>query len=112
MIQKKITNYLFSSFFSLKVKKLVIGLVQAILKNNPSETLKYLLPQTCEKIMNNSEISVLTDHRGDLELIYYLILFSELVRTRGDALLIYKQIIMTVFHRCIHIIHKDSYEIL
>jgi len=112
MIREKIIDYLTNSFFSSKARPLVTSLIRAILKNNPAETLKYLLPQTCEKIMNNSEISVLNDHKGDLALVWYLTLFSELVRARGDALIIYKQMIMSVFHRCIHIIHKDSYKIL
>ncbi len=39
-----------------------------------------------------------------------MVLFAELVRARGDALLIYKRMIMSVFHQCIHIINKSSYE--
>jgi len=96
------------------VRKFVAGLILPLVKNNPEETLKYFLPKTCnsiEKIMNSSESTVLlTDHKGDLELTWYLILFSELVCARGDTLLIYKEMIMSVFHRCISIINKDSYE--
>ncbi|CAF4333106.1 unnamed protein product, partial [Rotaria sordida] len=93
IIRKKITDFVSCAFSSLKVRKLVTGLVQAIVKCNPDETIKYLLPKTydsIEKIMNTSESSVLlTDHKGDIELNWYLILFSELVRARGDTLLIY-----------------------
>jgi hypothetical protein len=39
-----------------------------------------------------------------------LVLFAELVRARGDALLIYKRMIISVFHQCIHIVNKSSYE--
>jgi hypothetical protein len=39
-----------------------------------------------------------------------LTFFSELVRARGDTLLIYKQMVMSVFHRCISIINKHAYE--
>jgi hypothetical protein len=113
MVREKITNFLAASSFSPKISKLLNGLVRAILKGNPTETLKYLLPQTCErieKIVNQSDSSVLTDHKGDIELTWCLILFSELLRAQGDTLLIYKSIILSVFHRCIHIIHKESYE--
>ncbi|CAF4248416.1 unnamed protein product, partial [Rotaria sordida] len=113
MIREKITNFLAASSFSPKISKLVNGLVRAILKGNPEETLKYLLPQTCErieKIMSNSETTILTDHKGDPELTWCLILFSELVRARGDTLLTYKPMILSIFHRCVHIIHKESYE--
>ncbi|CAF2908164.1 unnamed protein product, partial [Rotaria sp. Silwood2] len=113
MIREKITNFLAASSFSPKISKLLNGLVRAILKGNPEETLKYLLPHTCErieKILNHSETTILTDHKGDTELTWCLILFSELTRARGDALLIYKPMILSVFHRCVRIIHKESYE--
>ncbi|CAF3218234.1 unnamed protein product [Rotaria sp. Silwood2] len=61
--------------------------------------------------MNDSEANILLNcHKGDKELTWYLILFSELVRARGDTLIIYKQMIISVFHRCIQIIHKVSYK--
>lgn len=113
MVREKITNFLAGSFFTPKVGKLVTGLVRAILKGNPVETLKYLLPQTCERIeniMSHSETTILTDHKGDSELTWCLILFSELVRARGDTLLPYKTKIFSVFHRCVRIIHKDTHE--
>jgi hypothetical protein len=113
MIREKITNFLATYSFSRKVNQLLTGLVQAMIKGNPIETLKYLLPQTCErieKILCQSEISILTDHKGDSELTWCLILFSELMSARGDTLIIYKSMILSIFHQCIHIVHKDSYE--
>jgi hypothetical protein len=113
MIREKITNFLAASSFSPKVRKLLNGLVRAILKGRPEDTLKYLLPETCErieKIISHSETTILTDHKGDTELTWCLTLFSELVRARGDTLVMYKPMILSVFHRCIHVIHKESYE--
>ncbi|CAF3512541.1 unnamed protein product, partial [Rotaria sordida] len=113
MVREKITYFLAGSFFTPKVGKLVTGLVRAILKGNPDGTLKYLLPQTCErieKIMSNSETTILTDHKGDTELTWCLILFSELVRARGDTLLTYKPMILSIFHRCVRIVHKETHE--
>ncbi|CAF1351670.1 unnamed protein product, partial [Rotaria sordida] len=113
IIHQKIIKFLTGSLFSSKVRKFVAGLVRVIIKVNPIEILKYLLPQTCEhieNIMNNSQTAILMDHKGDIELTWHLVLFSELVRARGDTLLIYKQMIMSVFHQCIRIVHKDSYE--
>ncbi|CAF4393795.1 unnamed protein product, partial [Adineta steineri] len=78
MVREKITNFLAGSFFTPKVGKLVTGLVRAILKGRPEETLKYLLPQTCErieKIMSHAETTILTDHKGDTELTWCLTLF-------------------------------------
>ena len=107
------TNFVAASSFTSRVNKLLNGLVRAILKGNPEETLKYLLPQTCErieKIMSHSETTILTDHKGDTELTWCLTLFAELVRARGDTLVMYKSMILSVFHRCVRIIHKESYE--
>jgi hypothetical protein len=61
--------------------------------------------------MNSSEaIALFTDHKGDLELLWYLSLFSELICARGDTLLIYQQMIMSIFQQCITIINKNAYE--
>ena len=107
-------NFIGGTCLSPKVQKFVAGLVRALIDSRPIETLTYFLPKTCasiEKIMNNSESTVLlTDHKGDVELTWYLILFAELVCARGDALIIYKTMIMSVFHQCIPIINKEAYE--
>ncbi|CAF1001262.1 unnamed protein product [Rotaria sordida] len=114
IIREKITDFVTHSYWSAKVRKIVASLVQAIVLGDPVETLKYLLPKTCDsinKIMNDAEgHGLLTDHKGDKELTWYLFLFSELVRARGDTLIIYRQMIILVFHRCIQIIHKGSYK--
>ncbi|CAF3730398.1 unnamed protein product [Rotaria sp. Silwood1] len=114
MIREKITDFLTHACWPSKVRKLVTGLVRAIVMGDSVETLKYLLPKTYEsinKIINDSEGNVLlNDHKGDKELTWYLVLFSELVRARGDTLMIYKETIISVFHRCIQIIHKGSYK--
>ncbi|CAF4794762.1 unnamed protein product [Rotaria sp. Silwood2] len=113
MVRGKITNFLATYCYSPKTSKLLTGLIQAMLKSHPVETLNYLLPQTyerIEKILNQSDMIILNDHKGDSELTWRLILFSELACARGDTLIIYKSMILSIFHRCIHIIHKDSYE--
>ena len=113
MIREKVTNFVALSTFSLKTSKLLNGIVRAVINGNAEETLKYLLPKTCERIENiilQSDSSILTDHKGDTELTWCLTLFSELMRARGDALLPYKSLIFSVFHRCIRIIHKESYD--
>jgi hypothetical protein len=109
-----VTNFLGGTCFSPEAKHLVSSIIEALIGGNSIETLKYLLPKTCEsidKIMNNSEsIVLLTDHKGDIELTSHLILFATLLSAHGDALLVYKKMIMSVFHQCIHIINKDCYE--
>ncbi|CAF4737571.1 unnamed protein product, partial [Rotaria socialis] len=113
VVQEKIINFLDPSSFTPRVSKLLTDLVQTILEANPIETLKYIMSQTCErieKIRHDSEATILTDHKGDMELTWCLILFSKLLQARGDTLLVYKSMTLSVFHRCIHIIHKKSYE--
>jgi len=107
-------NFVTGVCLSPKVRDIVSCLIQALVKGNPIETLKYFLPKTCEsieKILKNFEstISSSKDHE-DIELTWYLSLFAELVRARGDVLVTYKTMIMSVFHQCIHIINKKSYE--
>jgi len=105
-------NFVAGACFSSKVRYIVSCLIGAFIQGNPIETLKYLLPTTCESIeniLNNSE-SILTDDKGDIELIWHLNLFAELVNAPGDALLIYKKMIMSVFQQCIQIINKDAYK--
>ncbi|CAF3616295.1 unnamed protein product [Rotaria sordida] len=113
-IREKVINFVSGVCLSSRVRDIVSSLVQALVKGNPVETLKYLMPKTCEsieKILNNSESTILlTDHKGDIELTWYLILFAELVHARGDALMIYKSMIMSVFRQCIYFINKNSYE--
>ena len=105
MIREKITNFLATSSFSPKVSRLLTGLVQAILKRNPHETLKSLLTPTYERIQ-----TIIDEDKNDFELTWCLTLFAELLRAQGDSLLNYKSMILSIFHRCIHLCNKSSYE--
>ncbi|CAF1230849.1 unnamed protein product [Adineta steineri] len=112
-IREKIMNFLGSQCLSPKVRDIASGLVRALVKGNPVKTLKYLLPEICKSIenkFNSSESTLLTDYKDDIELTWYLIVFAELLRAHGDVLLIYKQLIMSVFHQCIQIVNKHSYK--
>ncbi|CAF2108179.1 unnamed protein product [Rotaria magnacalcarata] len=113
MVTKKVTNFISGSIFLPSVRHLVGGLIRPIVKWYPTDILKCLLSQTCEsikQILDKTDISQINNPNGDLELNWYLILFAELVQARGDTLLIYQENIKSVFHRCIRILHKDSYQ--
>ncbi len=109
-------DFAFGRCLSSNVRDIVSSLVEALIKGNPSETLKYFLPKTSEsieQILNRSESNIfLTNEKENLELTWYLLLFGKLVRARGDVLLIFKKLIMSIFHQCIHIINKNSYGIV
>ncbi|CAF2627525.1 unnamed protein product [Rotaria sp. Silwood2] len=78
--------------------------------------LKCLLPKTyksIEQIMINVDTTeAFINGKENLEVIWHLALFSELVHARDDVLLIYQQMIMSIFHRCIPIMPKKTYEIV
>ena len=109
-------NFAFGRCLSSNVRDIVSSLVEALIKGNPSETLKYFLPKTSEsieQILNSSESNVfLTNEKENLELTWYLLLFAKLVRARGDVLLTFKKPIMSIFHQCIGIVNKSSYGIV
>ena len=116
MVREKIVAFLARQCLSPNLRKLVGGLVRAIVNGNPADTLKYLLPKTCESIttlMNKPETcELLVDRKGDIELTWHLNIFSELLHARGDTLFIYDQMIMSIFQQCIHIMHTDTYKII
>ena len=109
-------SFAFGRCFSSNVRDIVSSLLEALIKGNPSETLKYFLPKTSEsieQIFNNSESNLfVTNEKENLELTWYLLLFAKLVRVRGDVLLLYKKPIMSIFHQCIHLVNKTSYGIV
>lgn len=109
-------SFVTSSCLSSKVRDIGSCLVRALVKGNPIETLKCFLPKICQSIqiiLDNAESSILVaDEKENIELTWYLIVFAELVHARGDVLVAYKKMIMSVFDHCIHIVNKSSYEVL
>lgn len=113
IVREKISNYLLGSSHTSKSSQLRLSLVQPLLSSHPVETLHTFVPQTCERIeilLDEAGTSLSTNYQGDPELTWWLVLFSKVVRARGDALLPYKASINSVFRRAIGIIHLQSYE--
>ncbi len=106
LIRERMMFFVTGVCLSAKVRPIVSCLMKALVKGNPIETLKYFLPKTCESIQKIFPI----EEKEDIELTWYLSLFVELVRARGDVLLDYKTIIMSVFHHLIHITNKNTYQ--
>ena len=109
-------RFVTDSCLSANVRDIDSCLVRALVQGNPIETLKDFLPKICqsiERILNNDLGSViLSDEKENIELTWYLTVFEELVQTRGNILVTYKTMIMSVFDHCIHIVNKNSYEIV
>lgn len=78
--------------------------------------MKYFLPKTfesIEEIFAHSELNViLTNEKENVDLTWYLLLFTKLVRARGDVLLAHKQLIFSLFQKCLPIVNKTSYGIV
>lgn len=78
--------------------------------------MKYFVPkisEAIEQIFQNSDLnSILTNEKENVELSWYLLLFTKLVRAPGEILLTYKTVILSVFHRCFPIVNKNAYGIV
>ena len=99
------------SLFSSTARPVVLGLIRPLVQCYPVQTLKDLLPRTSQSILDKADdtlLRLLDDDRGDLELIWELCLFGELLRARGETLLIYRTSIRDVLHRCLRIVHRES----
>ena len=108
------TNFTFDRCFSSNVRDIVSSLVEALIKGNPGETMKYFLPkisESIEQIFQNSD-SILTNEKENVELSWYLLLFTKLVRAPGEVLLTYKPVILSIFHQCFPIVNKNAYGII
>lgn len=109
-------NYTFDRCLSSNGRNIISSIIEALVKGKPMETLKYFLPKTfqlIENIFNNYESNIfLINEKENIELTWYLIIFSKLVLAQGHILLNYKEIIISIFDYSINIINKNSYDII
>ena len=88
---------------------MVLALVRPLVFSHPRETLNDLLPRTSQSILNRTEESLLlSDDRPDLELIWELSVFGELVQAPGATLLVYRTTIRDVLQRCRTIRQRET----
>lgn len=106
LIRERMMLFVTGVYLSTKIRPIVSCLMSALVKGNPIETLKYFLPKTCEAIQKITP----NEEKEDIELTWYLSLFVQLVHARGDVLINYKTIIISVFHHLIHITDKNTYK--
>lgn len=113
IIRKKMFDYLSHPFLSPKVRRLASSLIQTLVRTHPERILQEILPRICqsiETILHDSEKNDLyINSEIDLELAWYLIVFSDLLWTRGDLLLQHKGMILSVLEQCIRILNRDVY---
>jgi len=109
LIQTKMMFFVSGTCLSSQVRPIVSCLIRGLVKGNSIETLKYFLPKTCQSIVN---IKPAVDDNEDIELTWFLSVFTELIHARGDILINYKTIILEVFHHSIHMINKKTYGIV
>ena len=106
LIQTKMMFFVSGTCLSSQVRPIVSCLIRGLVKGNPVEKLKYFLPKTCQSIVN---IKPAVDDNEDIELTWFLSVFTELIHARGDILINYKTIILEVFHHSIHMINEKTF---
>ena len=113
IVREKVLQLITGSLFSAPVRPLALGLIRPLVQCHPVQTLKDLLPRTSQSILDKTADALLmVDDRADLELIWELSLFGELLLAPGEALLIYRTSIRDVLQRSLRIVHRESNQLV
>ncbi|KAJ9582853.1 hypothetical protein L9F63_022812, partial [Diploptera punctata] len=108
---RKLHTFVTSRILETKVAgHFMATMVRSFAKVNPEETLRMFLPHLCEEILSLVENDdVLKEEILDNELLYNLLLLSELVECRGNALLPYIPTLTKVLDRTLHLTCREGY---
>ena len=105
-------------YLSINGRETVSSIVVALVAAHPIETLEDFFPKTFQSIENllknvsQFPNDSLRSEEEDRELIWYLMIFSKLVCARGDVLLLYKEMIISIFEQSMKIINQNIYKVL
>ena len=107
----KLYTYVTNHIFDTKTQgKAISTLCLACAKALPEETLDKFVPHFCRLVLTTTENeSVYSDKTLDDELLFSLLLISEIVRCNSPHLLKYKEIIITVLHRALKLKLREGY---
>uniref|UniRef100_A0A2K5ZD60 Proteasome activator subunit 4 n=1 Tax=Mandrillus leucophaeus TaxID=9568 RepID=A0A2K5ZD60_MANLE len=108
---QKVFNFSTSHIFETRVAgRMVADMCRAAVKCCPEESLKLFVPHCCSVItqltMNDD---VLNDEELDKELLWNLQLLSEITRVDGRKLLLYREQLVKILQRTLHLTCKQGY---
>ncbi|ELK14706.1 Proteasome activator complex subunit 4, partial [Pteropus alecto] len=108
---QKVFNFSISHIFETRVAgRMVADMCRAAVKCCPEESLKLFVPHCCSVItqltMNDD---VLNEEELDKELLWNLQLLSEITRVDGKKLLLYREQLVKILQRTLHLTCKQGY---
>jgi proteasome activator subunit 4 len=108
---KKLYSFVTGHIFETKVAgRFMATMVRSFSKVNPEETLRVLVPHLCDTVLTLVDSDdILGEEILDNELLYNLLLLSEAVDCRGDALLPYVATLQQVLDRTLHLTCREGY---
>ncbi|XP_021936150.1 proteasome activator complex subunit 4B-like isoform X2 [Zootermopsis nevadensis] len=108
---KKLHSFVTGHILETKVAgHFMATVVRSFAKVNPEETLRVLVPHLCDTVLALVESDdVLQEDILDNELLYNLLLLSEVVDCRGSALLPYVATLQQVMDRTLHLTCREGY---
>uniref|UniRef100_A0A803SKN4 Proteasome activator subunit 4 n=1 Tax=Anolis carolinensis TaxID=28377 RepID=A0A803SKN4_ANOCA len=108
---EKVFNFAVSNIFETRVAgRMVADMCRAAVKCCPEESLKLFVPHCCSVITHLTlNDDVLRDEELDKELLWNLQLLSEITRVDGKKLLPYKEQLLKILQRSLHLTCKQGY---
>uniref|UniRef100_A0A8C0IT45 Proteasome activator subunit 4 n=1 Tax=Chelonoidis abingdonii TaxID=106734 RepID=A0A8C0IT45_CHEAB len=108
---EKVFNFAVSNIFETRVAgRMVADMCRAAVKCCPEESLKLFVPHCCSVITHLTiNDDVLHDEELDKELLWNLQLLSEITRVDGKKLLPYREQLVKILQRTLHLTCKQGY---
>uniref|UniRef100_A0A8C3ST02 Proteasome activator subunit 4 n=1 Tax=Chelydra serpentina TaxID=8475 RepID=A0A8C3ST02_CHESE len=108
---EKVFNFAVSNIFETRVAgRMVADMCRAAVKCCPEESLKLFVPHCCRVITHLTiNDDVLHDEELDKELLWNLQLLSEITRVDGKKLLPYREQLVKILQRTLHLTCKQGY---
>ncbi|EGV92976.1 Proteasome activator complex subunit 4 [Cricetulus griseus] len=108
---QKVFNFSVSHIFETRVAgRMVADMCRAAVKCCPEESLKLFVPH-CYGVITQLTMNddVLKEEELDKELLWNLQLLSEITRVDGKKLLLYREQLVKILHRTLHLTCKQGY---
>ncbi|XP_022243744.1 proteasome activator complex subunit 4-like [Limulus polyphemus] len=108
---RKLYSFVSSHILETKVSgRFAANMCRSAARVNPEATLRLFLPHFCKLVITLTESEdVAKEEILDEELLFSLLLLSEVVRCNGVYLLQYRNYIESVLHRTLHLTNKQGY---